>query len=139
MERPVESSDDQRLPGPCMKRILIVDDEHLVADTLCAIFRNNGFDARAAYSTEEALRSTESFSPELLLCDITMPGRDGIQLMTEFGRALPSCQIVVLTGYHSNIIRIGNQGRSFAKPARILTKPCQPDELLREAVLLLAS
>lgn len=122
-----------------MKRILVVDDERLIADTVSAIFCNNGFDARPAYSAEAALATLRVFSPELLLCDITMPGKDGMQLMVEVNRELPNCRILVLTGYHSNVVRITGGEPMFPKPARVMTKPCQPEELLREAVMLLAS
>ncbi len=61
-----------------MQRVLVVDDDRLVADTLTLIFERNGFAAKAAYSAEEGLLSSREFEPNLLLCDITMPDRDGL-------------------------------------------------------------
>jgi DNA-binding response OmpR family regulator len=122
-----------------MQRILVVDDERLVADTLRLIFSKHGFDAKAAYSVEEALWCARSFSPELLLCDITMPNRDGIELMEEISRVLPSCRLLVLTGNYANLKRVREQTMHLVPPLNILTKPCQPSELLREAGALLAS
>jgi CheY-like chemotaxis protein len=122
-----------------MQRILVVDDERLVADTLSLIFRKHGFDAMAAYTVEEALSYARSFVPELLLCDITMPGRDGVDLMNEISRVLPDCRMMVLTGNYANLPRIREQTLHLVRPANILTKPCQPADLLREAGALLAS
>jgi CheY-like chemotaxis protein len=124
---------------PKMQRILVVDDERLVADTLSLIFRKHGFDAKVAYNVEDALRCALSFDPELLLCDITMPQRDGIELMQEISRVLPACRMMVLTGNYANLKIIREQTTNLVRPLNILTKPCQPSELLREAGALLAS
>lgn len=119
-------------------RILVVDDEHLTADTLSLILKKNGFDARTAYSTDEALACARDFEPQLLLCDITMPGRNGLHLMVEIGRKHPDCKVLVLTGYYANLPGIRDQEANMPHPARVLTKPCDPVELLREAGALLA-
>ncbi len=121
-----------------MQRVLVVDDEHLVADTLCLILAKCGFEARATYSTDEALRCAHEFRPHLLLCDITMPDRDGIELMGEMHRMLPECRVLVLTGYHDNLERVIEESRGLAYPAVLLIKPCQPAELVRQAGAILA-
>ena len=116
-----------------MRRILIVDDEHLIADTLSAIFGREGFEARAAYSTEDALIRAREAAPDLLLCDINMPGRDGLELIMELLREQPDCRVMVLTGSELGVRRLRERTRSFARPLPILIKPCQPDDLLRKA------
>ncbi len=122
-----------------MQRILVVDDDHLVADTLALIFRKSGFEARTAYSADEALESARIFNPDLLLCDVTMPGRDGLALVCDITRELPSCRIIVLTGFYSNLKSVREQSSRLARPVGILTKPCQPSDLLREAATMLAT
>ena len=76
-----------------MQRVLVVDDDRLVADTLALIFEKNGFAAKAAYRADEALRCARDYTPDLMLCDITMPGRDGLSLVLDVSRELPSCRI----------------------------------------------
>ena len=122
-----------------MQRILVVDDDRLVADTLTLIFAKSGFDAMSAYSADEALECARIFNPHLLLCDISMPGRDGLALVCDITRELPSCRIIVLTGFYSNLKGIREQSDKLARPVSILTKPCQPSELLREAATVLAA
>jgi CheY-like chemotaxis protein len=122
-----------------MQRILVVDDDRLVADTLTLIFAKSGFDARSAYSADEALECARIFNPDLLLCDISMPGRDGLALVCDITRELPSCRIIVLTGFYSNLKGVREQSDKLARPVSILTKPCQPSELLREAATVLAN
>ena len=122
-----------------MQRVLIVDDEILVADTLALVFQKSGFTARAAYSANEAMASARSFQPNLLLCDITMPGKDGLALVNEMTRELPNCRILVLTGFHSNLKSVREIATRLHLPMSIFTKPCQPEDLLREAAAILAA
>jgi CheY-like chemotaxis protein len=122
-----------------MKRILIVDDEQLTADTLGIIFRKSGFDSRVAYSVEEALECARKFDPDLILCDITMPGRDGLDLMAVLGRERPQCRVLVLTGYYSNLKSVREQIGKMPQDAHVLTKPCHPEELLHEATRMLSA
>ncbi len=122
-----------------MQRVLVVDDDHLVADTLALVFEKSGFQARAAYSAEQGLQSSREFLPNLLLCDVTMPGRGGLSLVNDLTRELPACQILVLTGFYSNLKEVREEAARLHRPVGILTKPCQPSELLREAASLLAT
>jgi YesN/AraC family two-component response regulator len=122
-----------------MQRVLIVDDERLVADTLTLVFEKSGFAAKAAYSADQAIESARDFQPHLLLCDITMPERDGLTLVNEINRELPSCRILVLTGFYSNLKKVRDEAVRLSLPMSILTKPCQPDELLREAAAILGA
>jgi CheY-like chemotaxis protein len=122
-----------------MKRVLVVDDDRLVADTLTLIFEKSGFKAKAAYSADQGLECSREFVPNLLLCDVTMPGRDGLSLVSDVTRELPACRILVLTGFYSNLKNVREQVRKLSRPVGILTKPCQPSEVLREAALLLAT
>ena len=121
-----------------MHKILVVDDECLVADTLGLIFGRHGFETRVTYSARAALECARSFSPDLLLCDITMPERSGLDLMADFDRELPNCRVLVLTGYYSNLVRVREQAGRLRRSARVLTKPCDPVELLREAGRILS-
>ncbi len=120
-----------------MRRVLIVDDEHLVADTLSLIFQKHGFTTRAAYSADEAMDCARSFVPDLLLCDINMPERDGLHLISSMDREQPACCILVLTGAYSSLNRIRQHASEVRNKLSVLTKPCQPAELLRCADELL--
>ena len=121
-----------------MKRVLVVDDDKLVADTLQLVFRANGFEAEARYSAAEGLERARTFAPQLLLTDITMPERTGLELADEVARELPDCRILMLTAYSSNLVKATGHGRKFGPRMRILSKPVRPEELLRQADALLS-
>lgn len=121
-----------------MQRVLVVDDDRLVADTLALIFMKNGFQVWTAYSADEALEAARIFLPNLLLCDVSMPGRDGLALVCDVNREFPACRIIVLTGFYANLQSVREQSDKLAQPVGIMTKPCQPSDLLREAASMLA-
>ncbi len=118
-------------------RILVVDDEPLVAQTVSALFRKRGFDVVTCYEADTALASARETPPDLVLTDIDMPGRDGISLMQDLGRDLPGCPILVLTGLYHALALVSDTAETLRQPVRILTKPCPPVDLLREADSLL--
>lgn len=115
------------------QRVLVVDDDHLVADTLRMIFVVNGFESEACYSATDALQRARSFVPELLLCDVTMPGQNGLQLAAAISRELPKCQMIILTSYLSNAASVELEALRMKRPLKLLSKPCNPELLLKEA------
>ena len=120
-----------------MRRVLIVDDERTVADTLGLIFAKNGFETRTAYSASEAMQCAGTFDPELMLCDLQMPEKDGVELICEMDGAHPRCRILVLTGAYSSMTRVLERASALRRKLPILSKPCLPEDVLREAGLLL--
>lgn len=124
---------------PTSQRVMIVDDDRLVADTLSLIFEKSGFEAFACYSAEHALEHARDFHPHLLLCDVAMPGRDGISLVHDINREFPSCRFLVLTGFYANLHRVRQCAERMPMPVGVFTKPCQPADLLREANAMLAN
>jgi CheY-like chemotaxis protein len=119
------------------KRVLVVDDDRLVADTLRLIFKTNGFQAEACYSAADGLKRARSFAPQLLLCDVTMPEENGLQLAEKVHREMPECKVLMLTAYASNAIQVELHSEQTKRPLKLLNKPCQPELLLKEAEELL--
>ncbi len=123
-----------------MQRILIVDDEHLVADTLSLIFQKHGFATRAAYSADEAIHCARNFAPDLLLCDINMPEKDGLELISSMDRERPDCRVLVLTGAYASLNKVRQRASELNHNVQVMTKPCNPADLVRCAgELLLAN
>ncbi|GGA75709.1 hypothetical protein GCM10011507_28840 [Edaphobacter acidisoli] len=122
-----------------MRRVLVVDDDRLVADTLALIFSKSGFESKAAYSADHALELAREIAPNLLLCDVTMPDRNGLELANDIAHEFPDCRIIMLTAFYSNLKNVREQATKSSRPMGILTKPCQPSDLLREATAMLAT
>ncbi|MFL6194460.1 MAG: sigma-54-dependent transcriptional regulator [Thermoanaerobaculia bacterium] len=83
-------------------RLLIVDDEASLVDFLALLFQGEGYDVATARSVEEARRSFERSSFDLVLCDILMPDGNGLDLLREIksqnGAGPP---VIMMTAYTS--------------------------------------
>lgn len=118
-------------------KVLVVDDEQLVADTLCLIFEKRGYECRVSYSGKDALQCVETFQPELLLCDITMPGMDGLEVASSIADKVPGCRVLLLTGYYVNLKSARLHVGFLNSANQVMLKPVSPEELLRHAHMLL--
>ena len=110
-------------------RVLVVDDEEIVADSLARILNEKGFAAKAAYSGEEALESASTLRPDVLISDVIMPGISGVELALRISRQFPSCRIVLFSALTvmSNLINaFGAENSGFT----LLAKPVHPEELM---------
>ncbi len=120
-------------------RVLVVDDDRLVADTLSMIYIANGYDCEARYSAADAFARAKEFAPDLVLCDVTLPDESGLQLGWRVQDALPHTRLLLLTAYASNAVQVSAEAHRMHRPVRLLNKPCRPDDLLRETASLLQS
>jgi CheY-like chemotaxis protein len=120
-------------------KILVVDDEPAVADTLCIIFKKRGFDCRAPYSGAAAIACTDEFCLGLLLCDISMPGMNGLEVVSKVTLKCPDCRVLLLTGYYTHLGNTQKWSLSHPTPRRIMSKPVPPALLLEAAGALLQS
>jgi len=89
------------VPAPGPLRILVVDDEAVVRDSLCAWFRQEGRHVDAAESAREALRLCAQGRYDIALLDIKMPGMDGLELQSRLAAADPELTMIIMTAYAS--------------------------------------
>ncbi len=81
-------------------KVLIVDDERDIRDTLDMVLRYAGYETALAASAAEALRELEKEPPpEVCLLDVKMPGRDGLDLLAEIKDRWPSVAVVMVSGH----------------------------------------
>ncbi len=80
------------------RKILIIDDEPTIADTLAVIFSSSGYDARAVYSAEQALETLEQWRPDLAIIDVVLPGMNGIEFAIFLKASYPACQFLLFSG-----------------------------------------
>ncbi len=82
-------------------RILVVDDDKGVRAALRVNLRKAGHEVQLARNVDEALRLIEERPVDLVLTDVAMPGRTGLDLLAELRRRWPTVRVVVMTGYGS--------------------------------------
>jgi CheY-like chemotaxis protein len=79
-------------------KVLVVDDERTIADTLAVIFSQRGFDARPAYSAEQALEIVDEWPPDLAILDVILPQMNGIDRSILPSERLPKCRSLLFSG-----------------------------------------
>jgi CheY-like chemotaxis protein len=109
-------------------RVLVVDDERVIADTLTLILCSRGLEAQAAYTAEAAIILARDFQPQALISDVIMPGLSGIDLAIHFAEHYPACKVLLVSGNYaaSGLLEQSSQ-RSHIDA--ILTKPIHPAQI----------
>ena len=118
---------DQIIPSP---RILVVDDEVLIADTIVQILNRNGFIAEAAYSGTQAIDLARRHCPALVLSDVMMPQVDGVEAAIAIREHCPETRIVLFSGQAATVeilARARERGHNF----ELLPKPIHPTQLIK--------
>jgi len=111
------------------RRILIVEDEKVIADTLGQILKVNGYDVRVAYLAEAALEVISGWPPDLAVLDVMLPGMNGIEFAFKLMQRHPECQILLFSGAPA-VENIVQKARSEGHDFEILAKPVHPHVML---------
>jgi DNA-binding NtrC family response regulator len=111
-------------------RVLIADDERIIADTLAMILNSQGFHAVPVYSGETAVELARTLKPDLLICDLFMGDLSGLEAAQAIVEMLSSCRVLFITALatlpDAALFRI--EGREF----EVLQKPFRPEDLLSQ-------
>ncbi len=110
-------------------KVLIADDERVIADTLAMILNQDGFDARAVYSCVKALELAPSFQPDMLISDVIMSELDGVQAAIRMRAILPDIRVFLLSG-QSATAELVEKANASDYGFEVLVKPVHPQELL---------
>ncbi|MGE4046789.1 MAG: response regulator, partial [Acetobacteraceae bacterium] len=119
---------------PAQPRILLVDDDRLVRDALEYPLEDAGYRVLAASGASEALAIFGTEGADLLLTDLSMPGMDGLTLITMLQEQAPGMPAILITGYATEHVRVSERD-TF----RLLRKPITPARLYQEVATCLSS
>jgi DNA-binding NtrC family response regulator len=113
-------------------KIIVVDDEPVIADTLVNMLMGEGHDAFAVSNGKSAISLTKLMQParpDLLVTDVIMPGMNGVETAKEMVKLVPTCRIILFSGQAAStdlVSKAEAEGYSF----EILAKPINPTILL---------
>src|SRR5437667_12338156 len=82
-----------------LKKVLVVDDEPETAGGLAEILREDGYHVEIVHSAEDALEKFKADTYHLLLTDLLLPGKSGVELTKLVHDAAPATAIVLITGH----------------------------------------
>lgn len=120
-----------------MAKILVIDDDRMVRDTLKLIIQGSGHVAAFANDGREGLKMYAEFQPDLVITDLLMPEKEGIETICDLRKLRRDLPIIAISGGG----RVGNA--DFLKVAhslganRTIAKPFDPDELIDTVAALL--
>ena len=113
-----------------MAKILVIDDDAVVRETIVQVLQEVGYEVLTAEDGVRGMALFRSAQPDLVITDLIMPEKEGLQTITEMLKATPDAKIIAISGG----ARIGTM--DFLKIAEVLgamdalRKPFDPEELL---------
>jgi len=118
------------------QRVLIVEDNKDAADSLAELLQIFGYQVRVAYSGTEGVDAAQLFHPEIVLCDIGLPGFDGYEVARRLRSNVltAAVRLIAITGYGTDVDRQRVHEAGFDMH---LVKPVDPDRLLTELAPIL--
>lgn len=110
-------------------RVLIADDEAIIRDTLAEFLSGNGFEVKTAANGIEAVNLAKNERFDVLLCDVNMPGLDGIDVLEKMNQLSPETFVILITAYAT----VESAIEAFQKGAHdYLMKPMILNEVLEK-------
>ena len=110
-------------------KILVADDEKIIADSLTMILNQGGFDARAVYSCQGALELATVFRPDMLISDVLMADCNGVDAAIQMRAMLPDIHVFLLSGQTATADLIA-KSQACDLGFEVLVKPVHPKDLL---------
>ncbi len=110
-------------------RILVVDDEKLIADTIAEILEGAGFHVAVAYDGWSALEIAGRFQPEFLLSDVLMPRMNGVDLAIAVQKIYPAARVLLISG-QAGISEILLSGQKQGYEFELIAKSIHPLKLI---------
>jgi len=112
-------------------KILVVDDEPVIADTLVDILNGEGHEALSVSDGVAAVKWAGMVVPDVVLADVIMPRMDGIEAAKAIMKLVPNCRIILFSGQAAStdlLTKARADGYSF----EVLAKPLNPEALLEK-------
>lgn len=124
------NSDEQGFVDETKKqRIIVIDDEVLIAETVAEILNDQGFEATPVSDGAAAIELAKDLRPDIVLSDVIMPGLNGIEAGIRIREIVPHCRLILFSGQAATVdllAKARQQGHRFD----ILAKPIKPEQLI---------
>ena len=110
-------------------RVLVIDDDHAVADTLALVLKFSGYDAVAVYGGEEGLELARQSAYDHLVTDVMMEPINGIQVCLAMRVICPDCKVLLISG-NERASHLLAEAQLAGHEFDILAKPVHPSVIL---------
>lgn len=118
-----------------MQKILVIDDEKDIVDMLSEFFTARGYAVSKAFDGEEGMQKFDSDEPDIVLCDIKMPKKDGFAFLEEIRSSRKWVPIIIVSAISEPV----NIMKGYAFEADYyITKPINLEEALKTLQIMLS-
>jgi CheY-like chemotaxis protein len=116
-----------------LKTILVVDDDPDARDFFITVLEDNGYATVSARDGNEALERIEERPPDLVTLDVTMPEKSGVGVYRKLREedAYKAIPVIIITGVSDDFKHFISSRRKIPPPEGYLSKPVEPEELVR--------
>jgi two-component system nitrogen regulation response regulator GlnG len=121
-----QSDGSNSLPeqGGATSRILVIEDDHDIVETIELILRSDGHDVKSTTHGKDALRLVELLNPDLVITDVIMPEIDTLDAIGELRRTYPALKIIAISGNPHLLTLASKHGAN-----QVLAKPFSLNKL----------
>lgn len=113
-----------------MPRILVIDDEQLLRSTVVTILTRGGYSVEEASDGQAGIAMFHKNPPDVVITDIFMPNRDGIEIIRELKHSSPQTKIIAMTGGgNMRMMEITSVAKVLGADL-VLDKPFESESLL---------
>lgn len=116
--------------GDTSVKIIVIDDESLIAETVVEILNEEGFQATSVSSGSSAIELAKTLRPAIVLSDVIMPGLNGIETGIKIREIVPECRVILFSGQAATVDLL-EHAREQNQRFDILAKPIKPEHLIR--------
>ncbi len=119
-------------------RILVTDDDERIRKATSDILQHEGYEVTVARDGNELLRAFREQPADLVLCDLFMPGKDGLELIGELLKSFPQVRIIAMSGgAYNGVLNLLQMARHLGAKD-VLAKPFGSAQLLEMVRRVLA-
>lgn len=126
------------MDGRPVKKLLVLDDDRIVADTLGMILTDKRYEVRVVYSAESAIELVAGWVPDVAIVDVLLPGMNGVEFGILMETACPDCRVLLFTAL-GGLIEPVERARARGHLFEVLEKPIPPVFMLNRVADLIAS
>lgn len=112
------------------KKVLVVDDDRYICYLFRDVLTENDYEVKCAEDGGEAIRIYREFLPQLVILDVIMPGKEGVETITELKKLNPDIKVIAVSGGHrANAKKYLEMMKNFGAN-RVFEKPVPLDQLV---------
>jgi DNA-binding response OmpR family regulator len=121
-----------------VKKIVVIDDDILGNQMVCRVLKNAGYEVSSAFNGAQGLKIFKKERPDLLITDLYMPEKDGLETIMELRQMDKEIRILAISGgsLNINVIDMLESAEVFGADA-IMAKPIQIESFLNKVKELL--